>query len=86
MGLKIPFGEMLEYYWRWACRCHPRMFVVNHKNKHQNGVRIWNVSELYLSLNLNKRHNDFRVWSVSELYLNCILKLSLNGRQNGFHV
>ena len=54
MGLKMPSKICL---------------VVNRQNKHQNGVHIWNVSELYLSLNPNKRQNGFRVWSVSGLYL-----------------
>ena len=27
MGLEMPFGEMMKSFWRWACRCHPKMIV-----------------------------------------------------------
>ena len=27
MGLKMLSGMVIESCWRWACRCHPRMFV-----------------------------------------------------------
>ena len=54
MGLKMPFGEMMERCWRWACRCHQKMIVeLNLKeklNKYQNSVCDWSVSELYLKI------------------------------------
>ena len=42
MGLKMPFGGVIESCWIWACRCHPRMFEC------QNGVHVWNAPKLYL--------------------------------------
>ena len=27
MGLKMPFGEVMEICWRWAYRCHPKKIV-----------------------------------------------------------
>ena len=49
MGLKMPFGDdriLLEM----GLKMPSKMFVENQENEHQNGIRIWNVSELYLEI------------------------------------
>ena len=49
MGLKMPFGGMVEICRRWACRCHPRVTV----------DREWVKSEL----DFNWKRIRINLWS-----------------------
>ena len=45
----MPFGDdriLLEM----GLKMSSKMFVENQESEHQNGVRIWSVSELYLEI------------------------------------
>ena len=33
MGLKIPFGDMMEIFRIWAYRCHPKVIVSRNQTK-----------------------------------------------------
>ena len=47
---------------------YAELYVVSQKNEYQNGIRVWNVSKLYLET-CNEKQNNICVWSVSRLYL-----------------